>query len=300
MTNIVDQVLDSMATHDPYNLPLAPVYTATENLHPAALGMMTLWRTVTNGGKPDFLAIDPVAGQAFFMKQIDEGGSLSAMWGRIKVVNQKITELEFYINRSHGDHGFSYSAKNLPANMHREMNPPADRVKASRAELEKLARASFDASDPMKVAIGTDCQFLEAGSQVFDPGNPPRKENADKPLGCMFPPFRPTDLKARTIVVDTELGIVVTAGMVRGHVYPYPFYGKMISAFIPDDMKQAQDEEAAWFTKQQRLSKTPLLKPSAATGMTMQVLQLYNGKLQASQINVHLGGPDMQSIWVEP
>jgi hypothetical protein len=307
LSSLVDQVLKSMVAHDPYALPLAHVYAATENLHPAALGMMTLWRSVTRAGEPDFLALDPVAGQAFFEMQISEGGDLSALWGRIRVVDRKITELEFYINRSRGDHGFSFSAKDLPDNLHSWMHPPADRRRASRTMLEKLARASFNAHDNLQVAIGHDCQFIEAGTHVIDPGlpgvpppasRPGRDPNA--PLGCVFPPFRPTDLQARQVAIDTDLGIVVVAGMVPGRVFPYPYYGHMISAFIPDDMKQPQDAQLSWFEKEKRRGSEPLLRPAPATGVTMQVLQFYDGKLQGEQINVHLGPPGKRSVWLEP
>lgn len=302
MTRIVDDVVKSMVAHDPYTLPLAPVYEATENSHPAALGMMTLWRTVTDAGKPNFLAIDPIAGQAFLLMQIDEGGELSVLWGRIKVADRKITQLEFYINRSRGDHGFSFSARNLPVNVRSWMHPPAGRVRASRSALERLSRAAFDATDHIKVKVGRRCEFLEAGSHVIDPGLGPEfqalRAHPDKPLGCMFPPFRPTDLDARTIVIDQKLGIVVDAGMVAGKVYPYPFFGHMISAFIPDDMKRAQVTQKRWYKRMSREGEGSLLKPAAATGVTFQVLQFYNGELQGSQINVHLERPGVRSIWV--
>ncbi|MFZ0553269.1 MAG: hypothetical protein WAU49_01220 [Steroidobacteraceae bacterium] len=302
MTHIVVEVMKSMVRHDPYTLPLAPVYDATENSHPAALGMMTLWRTVTSAGEPDFLAIDPVRGQAFFLMQISEARDLSVLWGRIEVVDRKITQLELYINRSRGDHGFSFSASNLPANVGSWMHPPADRVVASRAELERLSRAAFNASDPISVKIGRNCQFLEAGSHIIDPGLGPGfgpvPAHPEKPLGCMFPPFRPTDLRARTVVIDQKLGIVVDAGMVRGKVYAYPFFGHMISAFIPDDMRQAQELQERWYRQMIKEGKGPLLQPAAATGVTMQVLQFYNGKLQGLQIDVHLEGPAAQSVWV--
>jgi hypothetical protein len=47
MTNMVTKILDSMVAHNPDTLPLATIYRATENSHPAALGMMTSWRTIT-------------------------------------------------------------------------------------------------------------------------------------------------------------------------------------------------------------------------------------------------------------
>ena len=40
LSGVVDQVLASMVAHNPDTLPLAQLYEATENSHPAALGMM--------------------------------------------------------------------------------------------------------------------------------------------------------------------------------------------------------------------------------------------------------------------
>jgi hypothetical protein len=42
----------------------------------------------------------------------------------------------------------------------------------------------------------------------------------------------------------------------------------------------------------------PSLSPTGATGDTLEVLQYYNGELQAMQINVYLSGPDMTSPWL--
>jgi hypothetical protein len=314
MAGLVDQLLASMVAHNPDTLPLANVYSATENSHPAALGMMTLWRTVTKADKPSLLAIDTSLGQAYFALAISEAGSSSVLWGRIKVVDRRISEMELFINRSRGDHGFSFSADQLPANYKKLMNPPADRQKATHEELVKIARASFDASDPLQLDIGPNCQFTELGWQVIDPGlddmpqQPPPGLPAgsaaggfskDTPLGCMFPPFRPTDLKARVIAIDDELGFVVVAGVVPGYVYPYPYLGQMLSAFIPSDMKEARNTQQQWFETKVKAGKSPLLRPSPATGETMQVLQFYDGKLQASQINVYLSGPDAHSPWIK-
>lgn len=307
MGNMVDQLLASMTAHKPELLPLAPVYTATENSHPAALGMMALWRTVTKAVKPSLLAIDPGAGQVYFALNVNEGGGLSVLWGRLKVIDRKIAELELFVNRARGDHGFSFSPEQLPANYRKLMSPPPTRRRASRAELEALARAAFDADDPLQVKIADDCQFTELGWQVIDPGlddvPPPAPPAGAKPidpnapLGCVFPPYRPTDKRARVIAIDEELGFVVVAGVVPGHAYPYPHFGHMVSAFIPDQMAEPAKAQGAWFDRHVQQHKAPVVRPEPATGETMQVLQLYDGKLQASQINVFLSGPGMQSVW---
>ena len=72
MTNMVTKILDSMVAHNPDALPLAKVYRATENSHPAALGMMTSWRTITRAGPPSLLAIDTTNGTAYFALNISK------------------------------------------------------------------------------------------------------------------------------------------------------------------------------------------------------------------------------------
>lgn len=301
LSGIVDNVLSSMAKHNPDSVPLAATYTATENSHPAALGMMTAWRTLSSTGKPALLAIDVARGAAYFALPVNEGGNQTALWGRVKVVDRKVAELEIFLSRSRGDHGFSFAADQMATNYKKLMTLPPSRKKASHSDLEKLARASFDGSDPYTISYADGCQFSEVGALVIDPGldDVPARPNAQAPLGCIFPPGRPTDKKARVIAVDDEMGIVVAAAVIPGVVYPYPFRGHMISAFIPKDMKPAMDAQDEWIKRKSKAGKAGLLAPTAATGEVMQVLQVFDGKLQAAQINVYLSGPGAQSVWVK-
>ena len=309
LSAIVDKVVNSMAAHNPDVLPLATVYKASENSHPAALGMMTLWRSVTKAHQPDFLAIDVPAGQAFLAMQISEGGGLSVLWGRVKVVDRKITELELFVNRSRGDHGFSFSAQQLPENLRPWMSPPAQRKRATRAELEALAHVTFAASGDIPYAVGPKCSFIEAGSHVIDPGlddvppppMPPGPPAMDRngPLGCAAPAQRPVDSQARSLVIDEQLGIVVVGAIIPGTVFPYPFYGHMMSAFIPSRMAEPTDAQQKWFERKALAKKWPLLEPTPASGDTMEVYQVYDGQLQGHQINVHVGPEGMKSSWVK-
>jgi hypothetical protein len=257
--------------------------------------MMTLWRTVTKAGPPSLLAIDTTSGTAYFALDISEGNDMreSVLRGRVKVVNQQITELELFINRYRGDHGFSFSAAELPMNYEVLMSPPANRTKASRATLEALSEALFASSSNLSVSIGDDCQFTEVGWKVVDPGT--YGNGSTTPLGCVWPSDHPTDTNARVgLVIDEELGFVVTSGTIPGKVYPYG----NISAFIPNAMHAAQEAQEVWFEKMKALGNMPLLSPTGATGDTLEVLQYYNDELQAMQINVYLSGPDMTSPWL--
>ncbi|CAK7213584.1 hypothetical protein SBRCBS47491_001855 [Sporothrix bragantina] len=299
MTNMVTKILDSMVAHNPNVLPLAPIYRATENSHPASLGMMTTWRTITRAGPPSLLAVDTTNGTAYFALDINEGNSdiQNVLRGRVKVVGQNITELELFINRFRGDHGFSFSSQELPANYKDLMNPPANRTKPSRADLEAISAALFaNSSNPASnttVNVADDCQFTEIGWRVVDTGTYGNASSA--PLGCIWPADHPTDPNARiNLVIDEEMGFVITSGIVPGKVFPYANITE--SAFIPDAMTAAQEAQVAWMNE--LAGTVPMLEPTGATGDTLELLQFYNGELQAMQINVYLSGPGMTSPWL--
>ncbi|KAH6708835.1 hypothetical protein BKA61DRAFT_614973 [Leptodontidium sp. MPI-SDFR-AT-0119] len=301
MTNMVTRILDSMVAHDPYSLPLARRYKATENSHPAALGMMTSWRTITKTGPPNVLAIDTTNGTAYFALDISEGNDhvKNVLRARFKVVGNNITELELFINRFRGDHGFSFSSEELPANYKPLMNPPANRTKPSRADLEAISISLFSTpSNPatnLSVAVDDNCYFTELGWSVIDTGN---YGNASAtPLGCSWRSDHPYDANARTnLVIDEELGFVITSGIVPGTVYPYA--NETESAFIPNSMTAAHIAQQAWIDEVATAGDIPLLEPFGATGDTLELLQFFNGKLQAMQINVYLSGPNMTSAWL--
>jgi hypothetical protein len=63
-------------------------------------------------------------------------------------------------------------------------------------------------------------------------------------------------------------------------------------------MTSAQEAQEVWIEEMDALGIMPLLSPTGATGDTLEVLQYYNGELQAMQINVYLSGPDMTSPWL--
>ncbi|KAH8660202.1 hypothetical protein BX600DRAFT_522998 [Xylariales sp. PMI_506] len=295
MTGIVTEILDSMVAHDPSSLPMAKLYWATENSHPAALGMMTSWRTITKAGPPSLLAVDTTNGTAYFALDVSEGDDAAEtiLRGRVKVVDQEITELELFINRYRGDHGFSFSAAELRANYEVLMSPPANRTKADRETLWELSEALFATSSNFSVTVGDDCQFTELGWKVVDTGT--YANGSTDPLGCAWPDTHPTDANARVaLVVDEELGFVVTSGIVPGTVFPYA----NISAFIPDSMTAPQEAQVEYLEYMEANSNLPLLSPIGATGDVLEVLQYYNGELQAMQINVYLSGPNMTSPWL--
>ncbi|PWY84456.1 hypothetical protein BO83DRAFT_395418 [Aspergillus eucalypticola CBS 122712] len=247
MATIVDQILASMVVHNPYNLPMAAVHQATENSHPAALGLMTAWRTVTEAGPSSLLAIDTTQGSA-------EGSDTerSIIRGRVKVVNQEITE-----------------------NYEVLMSPPDNRTTASRETLTALSEALFATSSNLSVTVDANCQFTEVGWKVIDTGT--YNNETTTPL-----------------IIDEELGSVITSGMIPGKVYPY----QNVSAFIPDAMACLQEAQNVRLNEVKARGIKGLLAPTEATGETLEVLQYYNDALQAMQINVYMSSSNMTSAWL--
>ncbi|KAJ5455795.1 uncharacterized protein N7458_004059 [Penicillium daleae] len=260
MTAIITDVLDSMVAHDP------------------------------------LLAIDAAQGTGYFALDVNEGNDdvQTILRGRIAVVDQKITELELFLNRNRGDHGFSFNATQLVPNYRTLMMPPANRTKNSRKTLETVSEALFATSSETVVTVDDNCQFTELGWKVVDTGV--YGNGTTDPLGCNWPDSHPTDDNARVnLVIDEELGFIVTSGIIPGKVYPY---NGNVSAFIPNRMTDAQAAQDVWFAEMKAKATLPVLSPMNATGDTLEVLQYYNGKLQAMQINVFMNGPSMTSAWL--
>lgn len=295
LSGVVTQILDSMVAHDSSSLPLAAMYSATENSHPAALGMMTSWRTITKAGAPSLLALDTTNGTAYFALDVSEGddANQNVLRGRVKVVGEEITELELFINRFRGDHGFSFSAAELTDNYAVLMSPPENRTKPDRAALVALSEALFATSGNYSLDVADNCQFTEIGWSIIDTGT--YSNGSSDPLGCSWPDVHPTDANARVaLVVDEELGFVVTSGIIPGTVYPY----QNVSAFIPNEMRDPQIVQEDYIADILANGGPPLVAPFSATGETLEVLQYYDGALQAMQINVYLSGPNMTSPWL--
>ncbi|OJI82841.1 hypothetical protein ASPTUDRAFT_191327 [Aspergillus tubingensis CBS 134.48] len=264
LSSVIFQVSESIRLQDPDILPLATIYKATENSHPSSPAMMTAWRTITEVKAPAMLAIDTNA------------------------------EFSLFINRSRGDDGFAFSVEELYANYQTLMSLPAGQKKANRETLEALEKALWNPSDNFTATVSDNCQFTEVGWKVVDTGT--YGNGSTNPLGCSWDSTRPYDPDARAnLVIDEELGFVVSSGMVQGKVYPY--YGN-ISTFIPDSMHTQQDAQEVWINTVKGQGSVSLLSPTEATGENMEVVQYYNDELQALQLNVFLTGPNMTSAWL--
>jgi hypothetical protein len=306
LQGLADKVLDSMVARDPSGLPLTQDYAATENSVPAALNMMTPWRTATAvGGR--FYVIDPVSQQLFVMATLSEGPHETLLYGRLKAQDGKIAEIELFENRSRGQGGFQYAgdiAKGMPA----EWRAAVGTRVPSRAVLLKEGRSIFN-TNIKGLAASNTCVLMENGKVVAehaevakavagDMGGPMRAANPDGSVSipCGSPPFRPTDPKARTDIVDEVQGIVVSQAIVQGETEPYLATTPTESAFVPFAMLAPYSKMLA---EQKRSGKftAPALRPMAASAAVTEVHRVYDGKVQGQLLLVNLGGPGASSPW---
>ena len=267
-------LLVSMAEHDPSLLPLARLYAMTRNNCPSSPRQADLWRTVTGFKEPaDFqYLIDVPANQVLIIAEVEEGGMPNLFWGRLKVEDRKVTELELYICRSSLDSGFMFDATGL-SNMPEQWTCGIpDAKKASRERLTEVAKCLFDPE------LGTpessqEGYMVENGERVMGymtletmyemwpwatqemadrlirehakvhnyngPGylstiKDPEKQKDLAGLGCDYPADRPSDKNARILVDETQ-GICASLGMVPGNIYPsfYWWFPSLEAAFVP-------------------------------------------------------------------
>jgi len=304
LSGLTDQLLDSMVARDPARVPLAPRYAATENSVPAALPMMTAWRSVT-ALKDRFYAIDTTSQQVFVVAGLAEGPNETLLWGRLKVQDRRLAEIELYENRSRAQGGYQF-AGNGPANFPKPWTAavPADRVPA-RATLQAHAKAIF-AGRGKTLPATAGCVLMENGkvveehaevaAEVAGGAAPQATDNGMVPIPCGLPPQRPTDTKARADIVDEVQGVVVAMATVHGSAQPMLVSTPTESAFVPD---QILAPYAAMLKKQQASGRNtaPALRPMPASAAAAEVHRLYDGHLQGQLLLVNIGAPGSHSPW---
>jgi hypothetical protein len=154
LRSLLNQYLDAVVKHDPKAAPLVVGFRQTENAINVVPGS-GVWKTVTGLGKMQRRYLDEVSGQAGYYGLIEEGSSVALATVRLRVVNRKLTEAEWYLAREN-DPGLSGARQpgRPPANLlnpeYLIANPPPDRVvpkaqRFSRDELVAVVNSYFDA-----------------------------------------------------------------------------------------------------------------------------------------------------------
>lgn len=217
LTGFVDQYLNALVAHDPGRLPVAAHVKFTENTIPLKLGD-ALWGTISGMGTYKIYFADPQAGQVGCECTIRENGTPAIFVLRLKVVGQKITEIETVVRRG------AEPAQNLekfgqpnPVWLQplapSEHTPRAEMLKATNQYFEGIVHLSGDI-----VPFDEKCNRILDGTQ--DTNNPSYNEGWAKgaynpaALGCrenmntkIWAYIKSVDPR-RFMIVDEKMGIV--------------------------------------------------------------------------------------------
>lgn len=305
MKKYADLLFKSMTEHDYTLLPLADTYIATENSQGAALPMMSFWRTVTGLNFIGQIIQDKEQSQVFVTANLDESGMQSVFFGRMKIENEMISELELYIDRSRADSGFVLLPDEMNKHPRGWTSPiPAD-GQATREKLAEVGRAIFDNSNGVEYEADPDCILMEIGGVVYE--NPEYLENLSNDDGAKSEnkstelvtipaglwPMRPTDPNARVIAIDEEQGIVVASAVIDGYVCPYVVPGETASCFVPGCMIEMHRNTVDL----EKLKGLKVISEIPASAVTMEILRFHSGKIQGMHRYINLQGPGAKTPW---
>ena len=165
LTNMADQYVAAMVSHDPSGLPLAPGYKYTENTAAIRLGD-GLWVGASEGPTTfKIYAADPVSKQVGLYCVMKEFNKPIIFALRLKVEQGKITEIEHIVVRDVRPAGMPNLVTPRPGLV--ETIPAAQRV--SRDEMFRIADSYFDSIEQSNgdlAPYADDCVRHENGMQT--------------------------------------------------------------------------------------------------------------------------------------
>lgn len=207
---ILDGYFVALADHDTSRLPLAPNVRVTENGVPSTVGE-GLWK---QAGEPTYRldAVDPVLESAASNAVIPENGTRVILFVRLKIVDEKITEIETLVIRPGEGQRSAPEALIDPSPFH--LFVPVS-LQASRDEmtmavdayLDSLATAGTDAFRPSPMtdrARRVENGVAPDATQQTSINNELRRaQEADR--------FRVAD--RRNVVLDEGRGVILVMGI---------------------------------------------------------------------------------------
>jgi len=217
----VDRYLTALDSHHPETLPLAANVKFSENNVVLRLGD-GLWNTISARRAYDLRAADPLTGETAWFGVVEEHGVAAVYSMRMKVKQNRITEIETVLSRRVDDGPFPRpELLKLPSPLFsRDLTPLAKRP---RERLISIANGYFDTlqlnDGQLFTHFDPDCNRHENGLQTTNnaeafPGNPLAT------MGCEAQfrtgNFRYDDaLRARRYpLVDEEKGLVLAAAFI--------------------------------------------------------------------------------------
>jgi hypothetical protein len=226
----VDQYLDAVVAHDPSRLPVTRFVKYTENGQHIELGD-GFWRTATGQGNYKFYVDDPETGQVGFEGTMQEAGHPVIVAVRLKIEDQKISEIESIVGRGQMAEGGAANLEKLgkPRAAFLEDIPSAERV--SRAELIKTANKYFSGmqKDDGKhdySFFADDCNRLENGMQTTNnlvpmPGLTASGQPRPAPSAKYDPAAKPTMYSSGWSCRDQfQSGLLHFVSLIRDRRFP--------------------------------------------------------------------------------
>jgi hypothetical protein len=224
LERIAEQYLAAMVAHDPSKAPLARGARYTENGVELTLPD-GLWRTADALGKYRLYVADPGADSIGFFAKARENGAPVLVATRLKVVAEKITEMESVVARLSGTLGGSSSPLGREDRLADEPRPqflailPANE-RRPRALLAAIVNRYFTGIEnntgDKPPPFAKDCLRLEDGAQTtgrpVPPGGQPGPANYSCREAFGLGYYREdTRLRNRRVLaVDTQRGLVYT------------------------------------------------------------------------------------------
>jgi hypothetical protein len=166
LDGLVDQYLKALVAHDPSKLPLAKNVKFTEDgveLKPGD----GLWATATGLGTYRLDFAEPEAGEAGAYAVVQENGTPTILWLRLKVARHQITEIETLVARKQTTSLLNTSNLTTPPPIFMETMPAADRP--TREEMVSIVDKYFDGIEQGNgdiVPFDKDCVRIENGVQT--------------------------------------------------------------------------------------------------------------------------------------
>jgi hypothetical protein len=206
LTAVMDRYLDQLVKNDPTGLPVAKTVKITENGYSIQLGN-GLFQTAEKITYKQYMA-DPSVGQVMVFGVVKESVLLANFMVRLKVVKNKITEIETIVARK--DEASFASPEDLkePKPVYARVVPELER--SSREKLIKIADSYFEGIEKNTgetVPFHKDCNRFENGTRTTNnPGTIETgcKEQFDNKVYAYITKVR----DRRFLMADEEKGLV--------------------------------------------------------------------------------------------
>jgi hypothetical protein len=211
LNGVVDQYLAAVVAHDPSHLPLAKDVKFTEDGVPLKLGD-GLWATASGLGGYKVYFAEPETGAAGVFALVQENGNPAILELRLKIVKNKITEIETLVARKETTSLFKPEGLTEPRPAFLEAVPAGDRP--ARAEMISIVNKYFDGIEQGNgdiVPFDKDAVRIENGMQTC----PSSASSALGALSCqaqlstkIFTYIQSVSPR-RFLIVDNERGLVL-------------------------------------------------------------------------------------------